>query len=180
LAGGRYMTITLIWISRDGLWYWEANIIGLGSCSLAILGSPMKNAWFSDSVTRENLKQGKADTRNVIVGYSTLISCFRIKVRSWIFTRSCLCSPVMAKGICERCWREYRAKTDEVTRGWGKLRNEELHNFYRSPNVIKVIKTRRMRGAGHVPHMGKKWHEYRVWRERHKERGVTYVVGGKI
>jgi hypothetical protein len=34
---------------------------------------------------------------------------------------------------------------DEVTGGWRKLHNEELHNFYSSPNIIRMIKTRRMR-----------------------------------
>jgi hypothetical protein len=41
-------------------------------------------------------------------------------------------------------------KRDEVTRGWRKLHNEELHNFYSSPSIIRVIKSRRMRWAGHA------------------------------
>jgi hypothetical protein len=44
---------------------------------------------------------------------------------------------------------------EEVTGGWRKLHNEEIHNFYSSLNIIRVIKSRRMRWARHVAHMGK-------------------------
>jgi hypothetical protein len=44
----------------------------------------------------------------------------------------------------------------EVTGGWTKLHNEELHNFYSSLNIIRMIKSRRMRCAGHVARMGEK------------------------
>jgi hypothetical protein len=43
-----------------------------------------------------------------------------------------------------------------VTGGWRKLHNEELHNLYSSPSVIRIIKSRRMRWAGHVARMGEK------------------------
>jgi hypothetical protein len=46
-------------------------------------------------------------------------------------------------------------KTDEVTRKWRKLHNEELRNLYSSPSIIRMIKSRRMRLAGHVERMGK-------------------------
>jgi hypothetical protein len=45
-------------------------------------------------------------------------------------------------------------KRDEVTGGWGKLHNEELHNLYSLLSVIRIIKTRRMRWVGHVAQMG--------------------------
>jgi hypothetical protein len=41
-------------------------------------------------------------------------------------------------------------KMDEVIGGWRKLRNEELHNLYCSPSIIRIIKSRRMRWAEHV------------------------------
>jgi hypothetical protein len=43
---------------------------------------------------------------------------------------------------------------DEVTGEWRKLHNGELHNLYSSPDIIRQIKTRRMRWAGHVTRMG--------------------------
>jgi hypothetical protein len=49
-----------------------------------------------------------------------------------------------------------------VTGGWRKLYNEELHNLYSSPSVIRIIKTRRMRWAGHVARMGEKRNVYRL------------------
>jgi hypothetical protein len=45
-------------------------------------------------------------------------------------------------------------KRDEVTGHWRKLHNEELHNLYSSPNLIRMIKSRWMRWAGHVARMG--------------------------
>jgi hypothetical protein len=47
-------------------------------------------------------------------------------------------------------------KRDEVTGGWRKLHNEELHNLYSSPSIIRTIKSRRMRYTGHVARMGRK------------------------
>jgi hypothetical protein len=51
--------------------------------------------------------------------------------------------------------RIFRPKREEVVRGWRGLHNEELCNLYTSPNIIRVIKSRRMRWAEHVAHMGK-------------------------
>jgi hypothetical protein len=47
-------------------------------------------------------------------------------------------------------------KRDEVTGGWRKLRNEELHSLYSSPSIIRMIKSRRMIWTGHVARMGEK------------------------
>jgi hypothetical protein len=49
-----------------------------------------------------------------------------------------------------------------VTGGWRKLHNEELHDLYSSPNIIRIIKSRRMRWAGHVTRMGEKRNAYRL------------------
>jgi hypothetical protein len=45
---------------------------------------------------------------------------------------------------------------------WRKLHNDELHNLYSSPNIVRVIKSRRLRWAGHVARMGKGRGVYRV------------------
>jgi hypothetical protein len=50
--------------------------------------------------------------------------------------------------------RIFGPKRDEVTGGWRKLHNEELHGLYSSPSIMRVIKARRMRWAGHVARMG--------------------------
>jgi hypothetical protein len=50
--------------------------------------------------------------------------------------------------------RIFGPKRDEVTEEWRKLHNEELHILYSSPNIIRQIKLRRMRWAGHVALMG--------------------------
>ena len=42
----------------------------------------------------------------------------------------------------------------DTTGEWRRLHNEELHNWYRSPNIFRVIKSRRLRWAGHVAIMG--------------------------
>jgi hypothetical protein len=51
---------------------------------------------------------------------------------------------------------------DEVTGEWRRLHNEELNDLYSSPNIIGVIKSRRMRWAGHVARMGDKRGAYRI------------------
>jgi len=50
--------------------------------------------------------------------------------------------------------KTYGLKWDEVKGEWRRLRNEELHNLYSSPNIIRVIKSRRKGWEGHVACMG--------------------------
>ena len=58
-------------------------------------------------------------------------------------------------------------KRDEVTGEWIKLHNDELNDLYCSPNIVRVIKSRRMRWVGHVVHMGQR---RGFWWENLKER----------
>ena len=58
--------------------------------------------------------------------------------------------------------RIFGPKRDEVTGEWRQLHNEELNDLYSSPNVVRVIKSRRIRWARHVARMGEKRGVYRV------------------
>jgi hypothetical protein len=58
--------------------------------------------------------------------------------------------------------RIFGPKRDEVTGDWRKLHNEELNNLYFSPNIVRVIKSRGMRWAGHLACMGERSGAYRV------------------
>jgi hypothetical protein len=60
----------------------------------------------------------------------------------------------------------FRPKRNEVTGEWRKLHYEELNDLYSLPNIVRVVKSRRMRWAGHVVRMG-------------EERGVHRVFVGK-
>jgi hypothetical protein len=62
--------------------------------------------------------------------------------------------------------RTFGPKRDEVTGEWRKMHNVELHILYSSPNIIRQIKSRRMRWVGHVARMG-------------EERNVCRVLMGK-
>jgi len=57
-------------------------------------------------------------------------------------------------------------KRDEVIGEWRKLHNEELKDLYSSPNIIRVIKSRRMRWTGYVVHMGERRGVFRVLVEK--------------
>jgi hypothetical protein len=54
-------------------------------------------------------------------------------------------------------------KRNEVTGEWRKLHNEELHDLFPSPNIVRVIKPRRIRWAGHVGRMGEERGVYRIF-----------------
>jgi hypothetical protein len=55
----------------------------------------------------------------------------------------------------------FTPKRGEVVGDWRSLNNEELHNLYSSPSIIRMMKSRRMRWTGHVARMGKKRNAYR-------------------
>jgi hypothetical protein len=58
--------------------------------------------------------------------------------------------------------RIFGPKRDEVTGEWRTLHNEELRDSYSSPSIIRIIKSRRMRWAGHVARIGEKRNAYRL------------------
>jgi hypothetical protein len=59
-------------------------------------------------------------------------------------------------------WRIFGRKSEEVVGGWRRLHNEELHHLYASPNIIMVIKLRKMRWVGHVTRMGEIRDAYKI------------------
>jgi hypothetical protein len=61
-----------------------------------------------------------------------------------------------------RAPRIFVPKGTEVGGGWRRLHNEELHNLYASPNIIRVTKAGRIRWVGHVARMGKMINEYKI------------------
>jgi hypothetical protein len=64
--------------------------------------------------------------------------------------------------------RIFGQRRDEVMGDWRKLHNEELYNLYSSPNIIRIIKSRRVRWAGHVARMGETRNAY------------MYITGGEV
>jgi hypothetical protein len=66
--------------------------------------------------------------------------------------------------------RIFGSKRDDMVGGWRKLYYEELHNLYSSPTIIRVIKSRRMRWAGHVAYMGRSGMHMGFWWECQKKR----------
>jgi hypothetical protein len=66
--------------------------------------------------------------------------------------------------------RIYGPKRDDVTGEWRKMHNKELHDLYSSPSIIRLIKSRRMRWAGHVAQMGRRGTRIDYWWESQRER----------
>jgi hypothetical protein len=73
--------------------------------------------------------------------------------------------------------RIFGPKRDEVIGGWRKLRNSELHNLYFSTSIIRIIKSRRVRWAGHIARLGRRgMHIGFLWESRKED----LDVGGRI
>jgi hypothetical protein len=85
----------------------------------------------------------------VLYGCETWALALRKEHRLWVFENKVL------RGI-------FRQRRDEVTGEWRKIHNEELHDLYSSPSIIRIIKARSMRWAGHVARMGEKRKAYRL------------------
>jgi hypothetical protein len=58
--------------------------------------------------------------------------------------------------------RIFGPRRDEVIGGWRKLHNEDLHNLYSLPSIIKMVKSWKIRRDGHVEQMRKKRNTYRI------------------
>jgi hypothetical protein len=89
---------------------------------------------------------------NAILVYLTTCMCYFVsdlKGRTWGYLRT-------------GCRGECLNRKNEVTGGWRKLHNEELHSLYSSPSIIRMIKSRKVRWAGHVARMGAKRNVFRI------------------
>jgi hypothetical protein len=143
------------------------------------LGKPLKNIISTQEEIKSRLKLGNAFYHSV----NHLLSSNVLSKNRTIKICRTLILPVVLYG-CET-WsltlrqehslrvfenrllrRIFGPKREEVTGEWRRLHNEELDDLYSSPNIIPVIKSRRMRWAGHVALMGHGRGAYRVLVER--------------
>jgi hypothetical protein len=84
-----------------------------------------------------------------LYGYETWSLTLREEHRLWVFEN-------------EVRRKIFGPKRDAVTGEWRRLKNEELHDLYSLPNIIRIIKLRRMRWPGHVARMEEKSDAYRI------------------
>jgi hypothetical protein len=77
--------------------------------------------------------------------------------------------------------RIFGSKRDEVIGEWGKLHNEELHDLYSSPGIIRIMKARRMRWSGHVARMERGTRIGCWWESQREDQDVgSWIILGWI
>jgi hypothetical protein len=120
------------------------------------LGTTVTNQnWIQEEIKRR-LKSGNACYHSVQNLLSSCLLLKNVKVRIY----KTIILPVVLYG-CET-WSLTLRERHKLTGGWRKLHNEKLHNVYSSPSIIRIIKSRRMKWAGHVARMGEKRNVYRL------------------
>ncbi|KAJ4442676.1 hypothetical protein ANN_04265 [Periplaneta americana] len=93
-----------------------------------------------------------------------MLKLIRKRKRNWLdywLRRNCILKDAL-EGMNKVLRKIFGAKRDEVTGEWRKLHNAELHALYSSPDIIRNIKSRRLRWAGHVARMGESRNAYRM------------------
>jgi hypothetical protein len=80
---------------------------------------------------------------------------------------ACIVTSLLENGVLRGI---FGPKRDEITGGWRKLHNEELRDLYSSPSILRMIKSRRMRCAGHVARMRRRGTRIGYWWESQRER----------
>ena len=96
--------------------------------------------------------------RRKLLKHISLLSEFKFGAGTYRSLRLCT--------VCRELRRGFGPNSDEVTGEWRKLHNEELYDLYSLPNIVRVVKSRRIRWSGHVARMG-------------EDRGVHRVLVGK-
>jgi hypothetical protein len=144
-------------------------------CQFKYLGATVANQNFIQEEIKRGLNSGTACYYSVQNLLSSRLLSKNLKIRVY----KTIILPVVLYG-CET-WsltlreehrlgvfenkvlrRIFGPKRDEVTGEWRKLYNEELHDLYSSPSIIRIMKSRRMRWEGHVARMGEKRNAYRL------------------
>ena len=108
----------------------------------------------------QNLLSSSLLSKNLKIKiYRTIISPIVYGCETWSLT---LREERRLRVFENRVLRIFGPKRNEVTREWRKLHNEDLNDLYSSPNIVRVIKWRKMRWAGHVARMGETTGVYRI------------------
>ena len=143
------------------------------------LGTTLTNQNFIQEEIKSRLKLGNVSYHSVqnLLSSRLLSKNLKIKIyrtiilvvvlygcETWSLTLREECRLKLSENRVLR--RVFGPKRDEVTGEWRKLHNEELNDLYSLPNIVRVVKSRRMRWAGHVARMG-------------EDRGVHRVLVGK-
>jgi hypothetical protein len=104
----------------------------------------------------QNLLSSRLLSKNLKVGIqrTIILPLVLYECETWLLTLREECRLRVFENRVLR--RIFGPKRDEVTGDWRKLHNEELNDLYCSPNILQVIKSRRMRWAEHVAWVGKK------------------------
>ena len=133
------------------------------------LGTTLANRNSTQELIKSRLKSGKACCHAMqnLLSSSLLSSNLKIKIHrtiilpeTWSLTlRKELRLRILENRVLRRI---FGSKRDEVTGEWRKQHNEELNDLYSLPSIVRVIKSRRMRWAGHVARMGQRRGAYRI------------------
>jgi hypothetical protein len=94
------------------------------------------------------------------------IAIYKTIILPWVLYK-CKVSDIKGKrlGVFENRMlrRVFGPKRDEMVGGWGKLHNEDRHNFYSMSSIIRMLESRRMRWVGHAAHMGERGMHIGFW-----------------